>query len=157
MSIPSLPATLTPALSGRDAIADTIYRATSAFDYRDLALLRSAFLEEAVLEINGRAMEGIQAIIDDCFTPVSNLDTTHHVTGLRINILEEDAKAEATASALAQHFKAGEGMKQNGVPLFAGSLYWMELVKDSGDGLWKVKKWILQSNWGHGDWGVFAS
>lgn len=157
MSIPTLPIKLSPALSGRDAIADAIYRCVDSFDRRSMTLLNSSFTDDAVFEINGRRMEGIQAITDQCFAGVSKLDTTHHVTNLRINVLEEESKAEASCSALAQHFPAGEGLKPGVVPLLVGSLYWIELIKDTGDELWKIKKFILTSNWAQGDWGVFGN
>ncbi|KAJ5224044.1 hypothetical protein N7468_008586 [Penicillium chermesinum] len=154
-SLPSLPATLTPALSGRDAIADAIYRCVESFDRCDVDLCKSAFTSDAIFDLNGNAMEGIQAIIDQCFASVSKMDTTHHITGIRINILD-DSKAQATCSALAQHFTSGEGLKGDGVPILVGSVYWIDFTKDSEDGLWKIKKLILKSHWAQGDWGVFS-
>ena len=74
----------------------------------------------------------------------------------RINVDDDGLKAQASCSALAQHFRPNEGMKADAVNLLAGALYWLELVKDSNDGLWKIKHWIMKSTWAQGDWGVFG-
>lgn len=156
MTIPSLPANLKPDLSGREAIADAVYRCVTSFDTEDEALFKSAFTSDAVFELNGTVMNGLEAIHAQCYGSVSKLDTTHFLTNLRINILEEDSKAEVTCSALAQHYRTGEGMKPGTTPLLAGSFYWVDLIKDNEAGLWKIKHLKLKSIWGQGDWGVFG-
>ena len=156
MSIPSLPITLKPDLNGREAIADAVYRGVLSFDLQDEALFKSSLTSDAILELNGTVMNGVEAITTQCYDPVSKLDTTHFVTNMRINILEEDSKAEVTCSALAQHYRDGEGMEPGTVPILVGSLYWLDLIKDHEDGLWKIKHWKLKSTWGQGDWGVFG-
>ncbi|EED13338.1 conserved hypothetical protein [Talaromyces stipitatus ATCC 10500] len=140
----SLPAALTPVLSGREAIIDALYRCVSAF------------ADDAVFDLNGTIMDGIDAINAQCFASISKMDTTHYLTNIRINILD-GSKAEVTCTALAQHYHGGEGMKAGAIPLLAGSFYWVDLVRDAGDGLWKVKKWKLKTSWGQGDWGVFKN
>lgn len=156
MSVPSLPITLKPDLNGREAIADAVYRGVLSFDLQDEALFKSSLTSDAILELNGTVMNDLEAITAQCYDPVSKLDTTHFVTNMRINILEEDSKAEVTCSALAQHYRDGEGMEPGTVPLLVGSLYWLDLIKDHEDGLWKIKHWKLKSTWGQGDWGVFG-
>ena len=156
MSIPSLPATLTPALSGREAIADAVYRCLVAIDTDNPSLFKSSFTNDAIFELNGTTMNGFDEINEQCYASISKLDTNHYLSNLRINILDGDSKAEMTCSALAQHYHSREGMKPDTVPLLAGSFYWLELVKDESDGLWKIKHWKLKANWGQGDWGVFG-
>lgn len=156
MSVPALPATLTPALSGRDAVADALYRAVTAFDTADDALFKSALTTDAVLNLNGTIMEGYGAIYSQCYANIVKMDTNHFLTNIRINIADGDSKAQVTCSALSQHYRGGEGMNPGSDYLLAGGFYWVELVKDSGDGLWKIKQWTLKSNWGQGDWGVFG-
>jgi hypothetical protein len=95
MTIPSLPANLKPDLSGREAIADAVYRCVTSFDTEDEALFKSAFTSDAVFELNGTVMNGLEAIHAQCYGSVSKLDTTHFLTNLRINILEEDSKARS--------------------------------------------------------------
>lgn len=155
MSITSLPVTLTPPFtSEREAVADAIYRAVLALDTDDTTLFKSSVTDDTVCDLNGTVMNGIDAIIAH---PVWKLDTTHHISNLRINITDGASKAQVTCSGLAQHYRAGEGMKPGAAPLLAGSLYWIELVKDAGDGLWKFKHWKIKTTWGHGEWGVFGS
>lgn len=156
MSVPALPATLTPALSGREAVADALYRCVIAFDTADDALFKSALTTDAVLNLNGTIMEGYDTIYSQCYANIAKMDTNHFLTNMRINIIDGDSKAQVTCSALSQHYRGGEGMNHGSNFLFAGGLYWVELVKDSRDGLWKIKHWTLKSTWGRGDWGVFG-
>ncbi|KAE8392581.1 hypothetical protein BDV23DRAFT_151073 [Aspergillus alliaceus] len=155
-SLPSLPATLSPALSGRDAIADALYRCVLGLDTNDLALFDSAFTPTATFSINGQVSEGLPAIHTDCFITIAKLDTTHFLSNIRINIADDGTKASATASALSQHYRAGKGL-QPGQPRFlAGSLYYVDLVKEEANDLWKIETFKLQSTWAEGDWGVMA-
>lgn len=157
MSIPSLPSTLTPALSGREAVADAIYRGVLGLDTNDLGLFQSALTRDAIFDLNGTIMEGFETIKTQCYDSISKMETTHFLTNLRINILDNESRAEMTCSSLAQHYRGGEGMKSNAIPLLAGGLYWLSLVKDTEDGLWKITKWTLKSTWGQGDWSVFGN
>ncbi|KAK4861714.1 hypothetical protein LT330_003749 [Penicillium expansum] len=151
----ALPASLTPALSDRDAVADALYRGVVAFDTADDALFKSALTDDAVLVLNGTVMEGYDAIYSQCYANIAKLDTNHFLTNMRINITEE-SKAQVSCSALSQHYREGEGMKPDSDFLLAGGFYAVELVKDAGDGLWKIKHWTLKTTWGQGDWGVFG-
>ena len=47
-------------------------------------------------------------------------------------------------------------MKPGSDFLLAGGLYAVELERNAGDGLWKMKHWTLKTTWGQGDWGVFG-
>lgn len=157
MSIPSLPSTLSPTLSGREAVADAVYRGVLGLDTNDLDLFQSALTNDAVFDLNGTIMEGFEAIKTQCYDSISKMETTHFLTNLRINILDNESRAEMTCSSLAQHYRGGEGMKADATPLLAGGLYWLSLVKDTEDGLWKITKWTLKSTWGQGDWAVFGN
>lgn len=155
MAAPALPASLTPALSDRDAIADALYRGVNAFDTADEVLFKSALTEDAVLVLNGTVMEGYDAIYSGSYVNIAKMDTNHFLTNLRINITGE-SKAQVSCSALSQHYRGGEGMKPGADFLLAGGLYAVELVKDAGDGLWKIKHWTLKTTWAQGDWAVFG-
>lgn len=156
MSLPSLPPALTPALGDREAISDAVYRCVVALDTDNKDLLVSAFTKDAVFDLNGTIMNGLEDIVAQCYQSIVKMDTTHFITNIRINVVEESRRAELTCSALAQHYNGGEGMKPGAVPLLAGSLYWLQLVKDQEDGLWKAKHWKVKSTWGQGNWGVFS-
>lgn len=151
MSAQALPATLTPPLSGREAVADALYRCVYAFDTADDELLKSSLAIDAVFDLKGTIFDGFDAIYSQCYSLVSKMDTTHFVTNLRINITEEDSKAQLTCTSLAQHFNDGEGLKAGSDFKLNGGFYYMDLVKDSGDGLWKIKHWTLRSVWREGD------
>lgn len=155
-SIPSLPATLSPALTGRDAIADVLYRLVLGLDTNNKELFDSAFIADSTFAINGRVSEGLPAIHTDCFEPISKLDTTHFITNIRTTVDESGSKAAVTASALAQHYRGGKGLEPSQTRLLAGSLYYADLVKDETSGLWKVKDFKMQSTWAEGDWGVLT-
>ncbi|KAF7596238.1 hypothetical protein BBP40_002771 [Aspergillus hancockii] len=155
-SLPSLPPTLSPALSGRDAIADALYRCVLGLDNGDSALFDSAFTSNATFGINGRVSEGLPAIHTDCFDVIAKLDTTHFLTNIRINIADSGSKASATASALAQHYGGGKGLQPDQPRLLAGSLYYADLIKDDASGLWKIETFKMQSTWAEGDWGVMT-
>lgn len=151
-----VPISLSPGLSAREAIADAIYRCVVGLDTDDSALFSSAFTKDAVFDLNGNVMNGLDAINAQCFATVSKLDTTHFINNIRINIAGE-SEASATCSALAQHYRPGEGVKPGATSLLTGCLYWLEFVKDDGEGLWKVKTWKLKAVWRSGDPSVFAS
>ncbi|PLB54052.1 hypothetical protein P170DRAFT_504876 [Aspergillus steynii IBT 23096] len=155
-TIPNLPPSLSPALTGREAISDAVFRFVQALDTSDLALFDSVFMPESTFEINGRLIEGLPALHTDCFEAISKLDTTHFVTNIRINIADSATEASLTASALSQHYGGGKGMQPDQKRLLVGSLYYVDLVKDSGDenGLWKIKAFNMNSTWAEGDWGV---
>lgn len=156
MSLTALPATLQPALNDREAISDAIYRCIVAFDTDDKDLFLSAFTPDAVFELNGETMTGLDEILAGSFEKISKMDTTHLVTNMRINVSEEGSKAELTCTALAQHYFHGEGLNPKAASLLAGSLYWVELVKVEEGGLWKIKHWKLKMAWAQGDWSVFG-
>ncbi|RFU24177.1 hypothetical protein B7463_g12160, partial [Scytalidium lignicola] len=152
----SLPASLSPALNVREAIADALYRCVLSFDTGDVSLFHSSMTKDATFDLNGRIMEGIEAIQAQCYDPVSKLDTTHFITNLRINVANGGTTATITANALAQHYRTGTGKEPNATRLLTGSLYWLDVVKDEKEDLWKIKKWILKPTWFEGDFGVMT-
>ncbi|OQE25998.1 hypothetical protein PENFLA_c007G03545 [Penicillium flavigenum] len=155
-SIPSLPATLNPALSGRDAIADALHRCVLGLDTNDMALFDSSFTPTATFSINGKVSSGLPAIHTNCFGIIKKLDTTHFVTNIRINIADSGVQAAATASAIAQHYPGGKGNEANAPHLLAGAQYYADFVKDEGSGLWKIETFKALTPWSEGDWGVIT-
>lgn len=155
-SLPSLPASLSPPLSDREAINDAIYRAVVGLDTNDVDLFDSAFTDGGSFDLNGRVMEGREAVHSQMFDFISKLDTMHFVTNTRVNIDEGGSTASATASAIAQHYRGGQGRDPAASRFMSGVLYWLDLVKDGKDGLWRVKHWKGRSVWGEGDMGVMT-
>ena len=152
----ALPASL-PSLGVREAITDAIYRCVLGLDTDDKALFDSAFTPDASFDLNGKVMSGLDAIHTGCYDPISRLDTTHFISNVRVNVREDgDSTASMTASALAQHYRHKQGTEPGATRFLTGGLYFLELVKDGQDGLWKIKHWKLQPVWTEGDRGVMT-
>lgn len=147
----SYPATL-PSSSTHEAMNDALLRAVLAIDTNDIDLFKSAISDPdtAVFEMNGNATTGLDAIINGMFNTVGPLDTTHFLTNTRI-VAENNNTAIITCSALAQHYRTGEGLQPETDRLLSGSLYRVDIVKDGEDGLWKIKKWSMKLVWVEGD------
>lgn len=141
----------------REAAVDPIYRTVLSLDTNDLALFESAMYPDAIFDLNGSVMEGVAAIRAGCYDRVNKLDTTHFLSNVRLNLSPCETKASITASALAQHFRAGEGNTPNTAHLTSGSLYFVDVAKDDKDGLWKIKSWRMKLIWTEGDWAVMGN
>ncbi|KAJ5525754.1 hypothetical protein N7494_012404 [Penicillium frequentans] len=149
-----LPAAL-PSLTTREAITDTIHRAVLAFDTDDKALLESSFFPDAVFDLDGRVLNGLDEICAQSFDMVSKLDTTHFISNVRVNYIEGASTASLTASALSQHYRPNTGKTPGATNFMAGSLYYVDVIQDT-DGLWKVKTWRMKVIWATGDIGVMT-
>jgi len=73
------------------------------------------------------------------------------ISNVRVNLKEGASTAALTANALAQHCPPGRGDESNGPKLLAASTYYVDLVKDESDGLWKIKNMSLKVIWKQGD------
>ncbi|KAJ6088814.1 hypothetical protein N7486_009376 [Penicillium sp. IBT 16267x] len=151
----SLPAAL-PSLTTREAITDTLHRAVLPFDTHDKALLESSFLPDAVLDLDGRVLNGLDEICTQCYDFVSKLDTTHFISNVRINLVEGASTASMTASALSQHYRPNTGKTPGATNFMGGSLYYLDVVRDDTDGSWKIKSWRMKIIWTTGDVGVMT-
>ncbi|EME44543.1 hypothetical protein DOTSEDRAFT_53612 [Dothistroma septosporum NZE10] len=145
-------------LTSREAITDSIHRATIGLDNNDIELCRSAFvtIEEPVFFM------GVQGFdVDQMIDSVGSMTTTHHTTNIRIDVKEDANTAVLTAYAPSQHYKAGAGNipgtaehVPTGNPsknLLASSQYVVDVGKDAKDGVWKIRKWVCHILWTHGD------
>ncbi|KAJ5758370.1 hypothetical protein N7520_005526 [Penicillium odoratum] len=149
-----LPAAL-PSFTTPEAITDTLHRAVLAFDTADRSLLESSFLSDAVFDLDGRVMNGMDEARTQCFDIVSKLDTTHFVSNVRIDYVEGASTASMTASALSQHYRPNTGKTPGATNFMGGSLYYLDVVRDT-DGLWKIKTWRMKLIWTTGDVGVMT-
>lgn len=147
--IPSLPPHL-PNLSPNEAIIDALYRAVLGLDTNNSELFNSAFFEDASFSVNGETLQGRASLNDGMFARIAPLNTTHFITNVRVNAHDGGSKASLTASSLAQHFRPGEGY-QGEQNRLTGALYYLELEKDEGDGLWKSKNFKMQTAWAQGE------
>lgn len=155
----ALPATISPPLTGREAVQDALYRCVVAFDTSDVDLLNSAFTIDAKFKLNDFVMDGLEAIRSQSFDRISKLETTHFVTNTRVNLNDDGKTASMTASVLAQHYRPGTGNSETGdAPrLLTGALYRLDLVKEEDSGLWKIKVWEMKSVWQEGSSAVLFS
>ncbi|KAL3488400.1 SnoaL-like domain-containing protein [Aspergillus germanicus] len=163
-TLPPLPAHLSPGLTRREAITDAITRFLVGLDTSNKSLFESSFTSTASLTINGNTIEGLDAIITECYDVIGKLDTTHFLTNVRIHVDEGGRTAGVTASALSQHYRAGEGLVGGKEALLVGSLYWVEVVRDEAEGdndgegeFWKIQHFTLKSTWAEGEWGVLKA
>ena len=123
-------------------------------DSNDKALFSSAFTKDVTFDFNGELWSGVDAMHTGMFDKVSTLDTTHFITNVRVNVQDGASTASMTASALAQHYRAGQGTVPGATRLLSGSLYFLDLVKNDEDGLWQIKHWKLKFMWAEGNWDV---
>ncbi|OJJ98584.1 hypothetical protein ASPACDRAFT_1889109 [Aspergillus aculeatus ATCC 16872] len=158
--IPNIPTALPRIPSQtKDAIVDPIYRALLSIDTANPALFASAIHEAARFSLNGRLLEGADAIKTHVYDTVSRIDTTHHLSNLRITEFDEvTGTASLVATVLAQHYRQGEGLDASSKGLLAGGFYFVDVVREEGDAeVWRVKEWTLRVLWREGDEGVMAS
>ncbi|KAJ4148401.1 hypothetical protein LMH87_002873 [Akanthomyces muscarius] len=160
----SISSHLSPTPSDRDAVVDAIARCVCGLDTADRALFQSAFTADAVFDLNGALLRGMDEIMTQCFDIVSKLDTTHMTSNVRTTFAADGRSATTTATGVAYHYRAGAGLAmENGghtERLVVGSLYSIDLVKAEDEGeaaLWKAKTWRLKSVWTQGDWAVMGA
>ncbi|KAK3622131.1 hypothetical protein LTR56_022357 [Elasticomyces elasticus] len=122
-------------LTTREAITDAVYRCTLAFDTGDAKLLESASTEDAIIDLDGMVISGLDDIRTKVLGSVGKLDTTHLATNLRIDIKSERRNPAATR-------------------FLVGGMYFIDMIKDEKDGLWKSKHWKVQITWNEGDGSV---
>ncbi|EFQ36840.1 hypothetical protein CGRA01v4_04246 [Colletotrichum graminicola] len=144
------------ALTEREAIEDALNRFLFGMDSNNTELFDSAHTEDARWELSGssggRVLSGLKAIHEECFDPtISKLDTTHMVTGTRINITKSGSEAVMTAIFNAQHYAAGQGKVKGSMFFYTGGLYKIDFIKDATAGLWKIKCFAMKCLWSEGD------
>ncbi|PYI31121.1 hypothetical protein BP00DRAFT_415752 [Aspergillus indologenus CBS 114.80] len=123
------------------AIIDSIYRVLSSIDTASPALY-----EAARFTLNGRLLEGADAIKTHVYDTVSKIDTTHHLSNLRVTEFDEvKVTASLVATVLAQHYRPGEGLNASSKGLLAGGLYFVDVIREERDDeVWRVKEWRLR-------------
>jgi SnoaL-like domain len=151
MSYPHVLTSLTP----REAITDALYRAVIGFDRNDMEVFNSSFIgEEVTFEFKGdasRTAHDLTTIRNGVLSHVGPMDTTHSISNIRVDVKDGADTASLTCYALAQHCPPGRGKEPDGPKLLVGGEYLVDLVKDEKDGLWKIKKWVLDVIWRQGD------
>jgi hypothetical protein len=147
----SHPQTLT-GLTEREAIADAMYRVIIGFDKNDVPMFNSAFADnDVVLVFRGTKIKGVDCIKAQLLDFVGPMVTTHMISNVRVDLKEGAKTASLTAFALAQHCPPGRGEEMDGPKYLAASEYFIDVLKDETDGIWKIKKWTAKLIWTQGD------
>jgi hypothetical protein len=91
------------------------------------------------------------AAVNEFFLKVFVLVTTHIISNIRTELKDGADTAHVAAHGLAYHIQPNDALKLEDTSYTASCLYFMDLVKDSKDGLWKIKKWEIKILWTTGD------
>jgi hypothetical protein len=138
-------------LTPREAIADALYRCVVGLDTNNRELFMSGCVKDDSIKIvvDSMAVEGWTAVnefIKGAFVVV----TSHTISNIRVELSGADT-ASMTASAISYHIRPEDALKPEDTSYTASSLYNIDLVKDSKDGLWKIKTWNFKILWTTGD------
>mgnify|MGYP005988389513 CR=1 FL=1 len=99
-------------------VTDAVCRYATGLDTADASLLRSAFTSNAILDLSGLSVLGLQfppfqgreTIVDVCMKYVGEaLDTSHTLSNFRVKV---DGERDAKMSYLveARHFRKGQSL-----------------------------------------------
>ncbi|KAF2132358.1 hypothetical protein P153DRAFT_354971 [Dothidotthia symphoricarpi CBS 119687] len=140
------------ALSPREAVADALYRCALGIDSNNRDMFESGCLkdESMSLVVGPSTIEGWTAI-NELFSKVFVLITTHIISNIRIELKDGADTASMTANALAYHVRPDDALKPEDTSYTSSCMYFIDLVKDGNDGLWKIKKWEIKIQWTTGD------
>lgn len=94
---------------------------------------------------------GLNSIRKGLMDFIGPMDTTHMISNVRVDLKDGAGEAKLGCYALAQHCLPGKGTDVDGKKFLAASEYWIDLVKDEKDGLWKIKAWVVKFIWTQGD------
>lgn len=147
----SLPHTL-PALTTREAITDAVIRAHIGLDRHDPEMYTSAWAgEDVVFEIFGRTVHGLSNLRTQNLAHIGPMDTTHMLNSVRVDVEDGADTARLTAYATGQHAPPGRGKEPDGPKFLIAGEYTADVVRDPSDGLWKMRKWVIDVIWQQGD------
>lgn len=138
-------------LSPREAVADAIFRITLAFDTNDTDLFKSAVDANIIFDRNGQLVEGLDAVMQNIFTPLTKLETHHSISSVRSDFEDVANAAHAVTYMIAQHYREGEAMDPSKKGLMGGTMNHFDLALDGKTGLWKITKCVMNIKWMEGD------
>ncbi|RYO83543.1 hypothetical protein DL762_006067 [Monosporascus cannonballus] len=138
--------------SPRKAVADALHRYVLGIDTNNQDLFKSGYLKNESMAVIASpiTIDGWTAI-SEFFLKVFVLVTAHVIRNIRIELKDGADTASMTTHALAYHVRPDDALKQEDSSYTASCLYFIDLVKDSNDGLWKIKKWEIKIQWTAGD------
>lgn len=149
----TLPRALT-LVTDREELADLVTRCALSFDVNDRELFLSVWTtsnpSSVAATIAGVPTKGTDELCEKCFDLVGPMDTHHSVAGIRVDIHEGGKTAQITCTTLAQHFRAGDGLKNTPDNFLIGSIHDFRALKES-DGVWKLNAWTLEPRFMQGN------
>ncbi|EME45936.1 hypothetical protein DOTSEDRAFT_32642 [Dothistroma septosporum NZE10] len=135
-------------LTPREAVADALHRCILGLDSNNHSLFESACVKDSSMTIiaGPLKLEGWNAI-DDYFQRVFAVVTTHTISNVRVELKDGADTANMTAHAVSYHIRPDDALKPEDTSYTASCLYEIDLVRDAGDGLWKIQTWDLKILW----------
>lgn len=139
------------------AVVEALYRYTAGIDLNDIALLASAFAEDATLDLRPATakagfeypvIEGRASIVAALSGSLKAIDTTHSVSNPRASVSGDRAQLEAIVAA--QHLDQNDHSRH----VLMTNRYDIELVRD-GD-VWVIQRLTADNAWTQGDPSVLA-
>jgi hypothetical protein len=112
--------------------------------------------ETASFHVRDTSVQGFKAIKEYMTQKIMPLTTTHFITNVRVSLKDGADTASLTAHAMAYHIRPEDAFQPENKSFTTAGLYFVDLVKDSKDGLWKIKKWTLKLKWTEGDRSVIT-
>ncbi|KAI0409010.1 hypothetical protein F4802DRAFT_308782 [Xylaria palmicola] len=146
-------------LTPREAVTDAVHRVLMGMDRHDTAMANSAFAaggddEDFHFELRDGAttvIRGVSTWRRDVLGRIGPMDTTHMISNARVDVEDGARTASLRSLVLAQHALPGRGNEVDSPKYLVGAEYVFDLVKDEGDGLWKIKYWLVDTIWAQGD------
>ena len=128
------------ALTPREAVTDTLYRALLGLDSNNRPLFESACLATSDMEWvgGGYSIKGWGAV-SALFERVFSLITTHVISNVRV-AFEDEETARLTAHAVSYHVRLEDKESVEEKSFTGYSLYDIVLVRPEA-GEWKIKRW----------------
>lgn len=139
-------------LSPRDQVVDALNRVLAGLDDNNVELLESGAVddEETSFVLGEKVVKGWTYLKGYFVSKIFSLATTHSMTNIRVHF-QSETSAKVTANAIAYHSKPENAFKPENQPYITGGIYFIDVVKDEKDGLWKFKRWELKLKFTQGD------
>ncbi|KAJ9654658.1 hypothetical protein H2198_006325 [Neophaeococcomyces mojaviensis] len=140
-------------LSPREAVADALHRCIIGIDDNNPTMFESACVKNESISIlvGDNTIQGWTAVNEYMSKKIMPLRTTHFISNIRVDLKDHADTASMTAHAIAYHTRPEDAFKPENISYTTAGLYFMDLIRDGDDGLWKIQKWKLKLQWTEGD------
>ncbi|CAI6331034.1 unnamed protein product [Periconia digitata] len=133
------------ALAEREAVQDALHRCILGLDSNDRPLWESSmskseetcFVAEPIMNVQG--WDNVNTHLQRVF----ELVTMHITSNVRVQLKSANT-ASLTCHTVSYHVEPENAYKMEETSFTGYSLYDIDLVKDEGDGMWKIQKWRVK-------------